>query len=159
MPTPTQKAQKNHDAEQPAEPQVVHKETVTFPTITAMTTSTTATPTEQWVGDNVSEPRTPSRKSRRLATVGLTPVKKDCSCNHNADHSSNCVGPSSSRGNQPPEARRPIGWSKNATERAKANANSYSRVGGGFNFWCGRCQKKRNMVDPRKPPKRPKVQK
>ena len=28
------------------------------------------------MGDKASEPRTPSRKSRRLATVGLTPVKK-----------------------------------------------------------------------------------
>ena len=66
----------NHNAEQPAVPQVVHKETVNVPTTTATTISTTDTPTEQSVGDNALEPRTPSRKSRRLATVGLTREKK-----------------------------------------------------------------------------------
>ena len=69
-------SEENHDAEQPAEPQAVHKETITVPTTTSTTTPMRSTPVEQWVGDMASEPRTPSRKSRRLATVGLTPVKK-----------------------------------------------------------------------------------
>ena len=67
-------SEENHNAEQSAEP---HKETVTVPTTMAATVTKTAMPTEQWVGDNASEPRTPNRKTRRLATVGLTPVKKN----------------------------------------------------------------------------------
>ena len=54
----------------------MHEETITVPTTTSTTTPMRATPVEQWVGDMASVPRTPSRKSRRLATVGLTPVKK-----------------------------------------------------------------------------------
>ena len=66
----------SEEAEEPEEPYAVHKETITVPTTTATIISTTAMPTEQWVGDTASEPQTPSQKSRRLAMVGLTPVKK-----------------------------------------------------------------------------------
>ena len=117
----------------------MHKETITVPAPTSTTTPMRATPVEQWVGAKNAIP-----KVKASGNGGADPCEKVCSCHHNADHSSNCVSTCSSsiRGNQPPEARRPIGWSKHATERAKANANSYPRVGGGFNFWCGRCQKK-----------------
>ena len=54
----------------------MHKETITVPTTMSTTTPMRSMPVEQWVGDMASEPRTSSRKSRRLATVGLTPVKK-----------------------------------------------------------------------------------
>ena len=56
------------------QPHTVHIDTVTVPTTTAMMNSTKTMPTKKWEGE--TEPQTPCRKSRRLATMRLTPMKK-----------------------------------------------------------------------------------
>ena len=56
------------------QPHTVHIDTVTVPTTTARMNSTKTMPTKKWEGE--TEPQTPCRKSRRLATMRLTPMKK-----------------------------------------------------------------------------------
>ena len=137
----------SEEADEAEASHIVHKETVTVPTTMATTISTKGTASEKWVGDIASEPRTPKVKASRYS--GADACEKDCSCQHNDKHSSGCVGTSSRRQSQPPEARHPIRWFKNKAERVKSNANSFQQ--------CPRLRwlqilvwvlpKKRNVVD------------
>ena len=151
MPMPTQTAKENQDAEQPAEPQVVHKETVTVPTTTATTISTPATPTEQWVGDNASEPRTPSRKSRRLATVGLTPVKKTFPATTTTTTPVTVSAPAAADEISPLKQGVQLDGPQTTRKEPKPTPTPTPESA----VWV--LPKKRNAVDPRRLPKRPKV--
>ena len=142
-------SEEDEEDEQPEEPHVIHKETITVPNTTTTTISTTAMPTEQLVGDNEATNANPKIKApgyggADATTTLTTPVTVWAPAAAAADKISPLKQGVQLDGPQTPQ-KEPTPTQTPTPESAVASTSGVGVV------------KKRNVIDPRKPPKRPKV--